>query len=433
MKKIEDDFSWGYYFCALRQFYGISQKEIAQEIGISAATLSKIEKGQRKMKEDKVKLVLNYFKKSYPDYCFDPSISKFEESDKILQEAFDDFFYRTYYSKINKYEDYLSDSSNRDSFGYFNYRLIEIYYLAFQHRETLKEIKQLIDLGCYLDDYHQALLYDLYGYAIDGKDKETTEKKLVYLYKARILAHSAGNGNRLEGLINYHIIRRYKDLSKPDKCLPMIEECKSLLQKENSYIRLLHFLATEGTIYQQLNLYSLASKVYIELLKNCRQVKSEQNLVRIAYDNLTWCEFAQTKYLSAVEYAQSALKNGSMFPDIFIVLSYGNLQIGKGNEALKYIKLYFQQERSTIREKIIGDFLILVKSCVESWKVKSNHVSEVLINQIIESLPIVRGIELELALYPMLSEHYTFFNQYKKGLYYEKLYSNYLRKEFCVH
>lgn len=433
MKDIEKEFAWGYYLCSLRQFYSISQKEMAKILEISPSTLSKVEQGQRNMKNEKVKLALTYFENQFSDYHFDKSLSKLSQSEKILEEALEDFIHLTYKNKLQKYENYLFESSNRDCFGFFNYKLVEIFYLTFIKKDTLEAIRQLFDLNCFQDDRRLSILYDLFGCALDGKDYDTLKQKLLYLKKAKRLCQETDHFEDLIGLIDYHIIRRYKELGMPEKTLSIFPECKQFLQNANAYIRLISLLAVEGCIYQQLNLYSSATTIYWELEKSCELLKTNLEMKSIAYDNLAWCEFVQQHFRQAIHYATYSYKLKSTFPDIYIILSFANIKLTQIQEALKWIECYKHQERISTREKFIGQFLYLLEKGIKSQKEGKNLIQDIDIEEIIQNLPFFHDVELEIALYPFLVDHYSYFKQYKTALKYEHAYNDYLLSNFCIH
>lgn len=106
-------------------------------------------------------------------------------------------------------ETILDDPKYLHSFAYFHTQLLQALYDNFLDVDCMNQVKELIDVGYFQDNYHLAVLYDVYGISIYSMDRKILKIQIEALHTALGYCHTIDSEN-LKGLILYHLILKQK-------------------------------------------------------------------------------------------------------------------------------------------------------------------------------------------------------------------------------
>lgn len=432
----QDDYSYEYeynferfygaYILDLRKEYEISQKELAQILHISNSTLSKMESGQQNMDLEIFNFAIQYFEMYDRHYRFNKEISKLKEAEEWVNRCVREFIDLTYENKLYEFKRYLQNENNKHSFAYFHYKLVYSFYHLFLGKGSMKEVQHLIDSQYFINDYYLAILHDLWGIIEDTSDPNMIRKQIRALQKASSLAQHICRKD-LSGLIEYHLIYRYRDIGQFLDALDLINQCLENLQQAGAYRRILTVQMNEGILYRNLNLYSKAIKVYQNIVNNYSQIK-DPIIQKEIFDNLAWCEFMQQNDEEAIAFALKGLSMGSLFPDLYIILAFSNYRLKNYEQAKRFAKEFIHKKKIEDPQKrsyFIKLFMKLLLSILESEPDITN-----LSSQILSMLPQYHAVELEIPLYCLLIDHYQKQNDFQAVIQYQNLLIQYLLHNF---
>lgn len=425
-EKYDKDRFYGAYIHRLRKYYEVAQKDLARSIHVSNSTLSKMESGQQNMDPDTFDRAIKYFEKYDSDYFFNREISKLEEAEQWIDLCSLEFISLSYEGKVNEIKTYLDQEENKHSPAYFLYKVIKVFYDLFNGKGTMKDVESLVATQYFQNNRTLAILYDLWGIIEDSTNPDIIEKQIEILYKALTYAQRA-NDMGLIGLIEYHLIYRYDDLSQPDRALDLIESCKSHFQKAGAYRRILEIQLAEGVIYKKLRMYSKAMFIYDRLSSNKNQILGNKIKTSL-YTNYSWCLFMQEKDEQALEYALIALSLESTFPDLYIVLAFSNYRLKNFELSRHYALEFLEKDLEDERSLFIKLFMELLIRILD----KEEEIQD-LIEQIMDQLPSFKAIELEIPFYSLLVDHFKAQKNFEAALKYEDLLVHYLKFDYNFH
>lgn len=403
----------------LRKYYGFSQQDLARSIKISNSSLSKIEVGKQEMDEKTFKKVISFFEKIDDEFHFDFDPLRVDEIEEWIQKGVNAFVMMTYDAFAFEMKEILEDPKYLCSFAYFHRQILEYLYDNFKDIDCMEEVKDLIDIGYFEDDYHLAVLYDLYGVAVYSMDKKVLDWQRDALNTALGHCYKVGSEG-LHGLILYHLIMNQKISGNTIFSLEHFDECEHYLQKAGAYRRLIYLELNKVNIYAELHLYPLAEKIF-EMLKNTQSQIDEKSINSKIYGSYSWCALIQRKYEEAVEKAHKAIKLGSHFPDLYITIAYGNYKLGNIDTAKQTISRFRNQFHSDSRADFINLFFSLLEKVLEN-----KRIPDYLIERMLKKLPNYRDVDLEMILYPFLIEYYQSNKEWKNASLIQDQYIDYL-------
>ncbi len=408
----------------LRKYYEISQQNLAKSIGIPNSSLSKIEAGKQEMDEKTFKKVIFFFEKIDKDFrfSFDPNLV--EEVDSWIRKSVYSFLMKTYDLIIFEIKEIVNDLKYIHSFAYFHIRILKALYDNLVDINCMNEIKELLNTGYFQDNYHLAVLYDLYGVSVYSMDKNVLKSQTEALHTALGYCHTKDTEN-LRGLILYHLTMNKKISGDFASSLDYFEECENCLQKAGAYRRLMHAKLNKGNIYAELHLYILAEKIYQELETSHSQI-DERNIRPKIYISYSWCSLMQEKYKNALFQAKKAKEFGSKFPDIYIIFAYANYKLDDFVASKQAITKFRNQFSSNLRVDFIDRFFVLLEKVMDGQKIPDH-----LIKDILKNLPDFRDVELEIVLYPFLTKYYQSNKEFEKASMIQDQWIQYLRLSIC--
>ncbi len=391
----------------LRKYHEVSQQDLAKAIKIPNSSLSKIEAGKQEMDEKTFKKVIDFFEKMDEDFhfSFDPDLV--EEVESWIQRSVHSFVMVTYRSLAYEIKKILNDSKYLHSFAYFHIQLLQVLYDNFLDINCMEQVKELIDVGYFQDNYHLAVLYDLYGVSVYSMDRNILKIQNEALHTALNYCHTL-NAIDLRGLILYHLILKQKNSSIID-ATQYFEECERYLQKAGAYRRLIYAKLNKGNIYTKLHLYPLAERIYQELEFSQSQI-DEKYIIPIVYESYSWCSLIQKKYEEALQQVKKADESGSKFPDIYITMAYANYKLGNWKESRQTIFQFRTRFSSNVRADFIRQFFVLLEK-----RIDQKPLPDYLVERLLKKLPDFRDVELEMVLYPFLTEYYQSIEDYKNA------------------
>lgn len=392
----------------LRKYYEVSQQDLAKSIGIPNSSLSKIEAGKQEMDEKIFKKVIFFFEKIDENFhfSFDPNLV--EEIESWIRKSVNAFVMKTYDFMIFEIKGIINDLKYIHSFAHFHTQLLKALYDNFVDIDCMNEIKELIDIGYFQDNYHLAVLYDLYGVSVYSMDKKVLKIQTEALHTALGYCHTIDTED-LRGLILYHLTMNKKISGNFASSLEYFEECENCLQKVGAYRRLMHAKLNKGNVYGELHLYELAEKIYKELETSHTQIE-ERNIGMRTYESYSWYSLVQGKYQEALIKAKAAQRVGSKFPDIYITLAYANYKLDDFAASKQAISQFRNQFSSNLRVDFINQFFVLLEKAMNDQKIPDH-----LIKTLLKKLPDFHDVELEMVLYPFLTEYYQLIEDYKNA------------------
>lgn len=392
----------------LRKYYEVSQQDLAKSIGIPNSSLSKIEAGKQDMDEKTFKKVIFFFEKIDEDFhfSFDPSLV--EEIESWIRKSVNAFVMVTYDSMSYKLKEIIEDPKYLHSFAYFHTQLLKALYNNWADIDCMDQVKELIDIGYFQDNYHLAVLYDLYGVSVYSMDKKVLKIQNNALHTALGYCHTM-DSESLKGLIFYHLIMNNKIARNFTISLEYFEECENYLQKAGAYRRLMHAKLNKANIYAKLQLYPLAEKIYKTLESTQSQINDTIIIIKV-YNSYSWYLLIQGKYQEALIKAKAAQKVGSKFPDIYITLTYANYKLKDFKASKQAISQFRNQFSSNLRVDFIDQFFVLLEKAMNDQKIPDH-----LIKALLKKLPDFHDVELEMVLYPFLTEYYQSIEDYKNA------------------
>lgn len=407
------------YIQHLRKYYEIPQQDLAKMIGINNSSLSKIEAGKQEMDEKTFRNIIKYFEKLDPEFTFLFDISLVEETERLIKQYIQSFIMMTYRPKIYELEVFLNKKKYWNSFAFFHMELLQALHDNFKNIDCTEFVKSLIDIHYFSDDFHLAVLYDLYAVSAYSMEKQILKQQIDALKKALGYCQSA-DAIGLKGLILYHLILKQKT-SNDMLALQYFEECEYNLQKIGAYRRLLYSKLNKGNIYTTLGLYTLAEEIYKMLEKSQSQI-DEKIIIPKIYECSSWCSLLQEKYEEAIEKARKAERLGSRFPDIYITFAYGYYKLGDIQSARQSITRFRNAFSSEPRVSFINSFFTILERIMDD-----KNVPDYLIERLFKKLPDFRDVELEMVLYPLLSDYYCSLGSFQEAYRIQKRWNDYLQ------
>ncbi len=403
----------------LRKYYEVSQQKLAKAIEIPNSSLSKIEAGKQEMDEKTFKKVIDFFEKMDEDFrfSFDPDLIK--EVESWIQKSVHSFVMVTYDSIACVIKTILDDPKYFHSFAYFYVLLLQALYDNFVDIDCMEQVKELIDTDYFQDNYYLAVLYDLYGVSVYSMDKKILEIQIEALHTALGYCHTMDSEN-LRGLILYHLILKQKTASNM-RALQYFEDCERCLEKAGAYKRLIHYKLNKANIYSAIGLYPLAENIY-QNLENIHSQVGEKIIIKKIYESSSWCYLIQRKYNSALYRAKKAEESGSKFPDIYITMAYANYKLGNREESRQAIFQFRTRFSSNVRADFIRHFFVLLEK-----RIDQKPLPDYLVERLLKKLPDFRDVELEMVLYPFLTEYYQSIEDYKNASMIQSLWIDYLQ------
>lgn len=403
----------------LRKYYEVSQQDLAKAIEIPNSSLSKIEAGKQEMDEKTFKKVIDFFEKIDEDFRFSFDTNLVEEVESWIKKSVHSFLMKTYDSITYEMETILDDPKYLHSFAYFLTQLLQALYDNFLDVDCMNQVKELIDVGYFQDNYHLAVLYDVYGISIYSMDRKILKIQIEALHTALGYCHTIDSEN-LKGLILYHLILKQK-ISSNMQALQYFEDCERCLEKAGAYKRLIHYKLNKANIYSTIGLYPLAEYIYNNLENIQSQVEEKRIILKI-YECSSWCYLIQGKYKNALYRAKKAKDSGSKFPDIYITMAYANYKLGNWEESRHTIFQFRTRFSSNVRADFIRQFFVLLEK-----RIDQKPLPDYLVERLLKKLPDFRDVELEMVLYPFLTEYYQSIEDYKNASMIQSRWIDYLQ------
>lgn len=405
----------------LRKYYEISQQDLAKSIGIPNSSLSKIEAGKQEMDEKTFKKVIFFFEKIDKDFrfSFDPNLV--EEVESWIQKSVHAFVMMIYESISYTLKEIIEDSKYIHSFAYFHIQLLKALYDNLVDIDCMNEIKELLNIGYFQDNYHLAVLYDLYGVSVYSMDKNVLNSQIEALYTALGYCHTKDTEN-LRGLILYHLIMNNKIARNFITSLEYFEECENCLQKAGAYRRLMHANLNKANIYAKLQLYPLAEKIYKVLLESTQSQINETIIIIKVYNSYSWYLLVQKKYQESLIKAKKAEEAGSRFPDLYITFAYANYKLDDFVACKQAIARFRKLFSHNARVDFIDQFFVLLEK-----RIDQELLPDSLIKHLLKRLSDFHDVELETVLYPFLIEYYQSIKNYKNASAIQSHWINYLQ------
>ncbi len=403
----------------LRKYYEISQQDLAKNLEINNSSLSKIEAGKQEMDEKTFRKGIKYFETIDSEFHFSFDLSLIEDADAFVFKCLQALIFVTYESSMYKIKDFLNCSKYKDSFAFFHYLVVQNIYDSINGEDCIKSTQYLIDSNFFVDPRYYALLYDLNGASVSPKNNQVFMRQIQSFQKALGFCHGA-NCDGLRGLILYHLILIYKQY----KCLDAfqyLEECEHSLEKAGAYRRLLYAKLNKGNIYIKLGLYPLAQEIYRNLEHSQSQIDEKEIISRICASS-SWCFLLQGKYEEAIEKARKAERLGSRFPDIYITFAYGYYKLGDLQSARQSITRFRNAFSSEPRVNFINSFFTILERIMDD-----KNVPDYLIERLLKKLPDFRDVDLEMVLYPLLSDYYCSLGSFQEAYRIQKRWNDYLQ------
>lgn len=404
----------------LRKYYEVSQQNLAKAIEIPNSSLSKIEAGKQEMDEKTFKKVIDFFEKIDEDFRFSFDLNLVEEMESWLRKSVHSFVMMTYESMALDIKRFLEETKYFHSFAYFHVLLLQALYDNFVDIDCMEQVKELIDTNYFQDDYHLAVLYDLYGVSIYSMDKKILGIQAEALHTALGYCHTMKTEG-LRGLILYHLTMNKKITGDFASSLEYFEECETCLQKAGAYRRLIYSKLNKGNVYAELHLYSIAEQIF-KSLENSQSQINERDIVPQISECLSWYSLVQKKYHEALFYAKKARKAGSKFPDIYITMAYANYKLGNREESRQAIFQFRTRFSSNVRADFIRQFFVLLEK-----RIDQKPLPDYLVERLLKKLPDFRDVELEMVLYPFLTEYYQSIEDYKNASMIQSRWIDYLQ------
>ena len=408
------------YTFHLRKYYEVSQQTLAKAIAIPNSSLSKIEAGKQEMDEKTFKKVIDFFEKIDKDFRFSFDSDFVKEVESWIQKSVHSFVMMTYESMTIDIKRFLEATNYFHSFAYFHVLLLQALYDNFVDIDCMEQVKELIDTDYFQDNYYLAVLYDLYGVSVYSMDKKILETQIEALHTALGYCYTMDSEN-LRGLILYHLIMNNKIARNFTTSLAYFEECENCLQKAGAYRRLTHAKLNNANIYAKIQLYPLAEKIYKTLESTQAQINETIIIVKV-YNSYSWYLLIQEKYQEALIKAKKAQKAGSKFPDIYITMAYANYKLGNWKESRQTIFQFRTRFSSNVRADFIRQFFVLLEK-----RIDQKPLPDYLVERLLKKLPDFRDVELEMVLYPFLTEYYQSIEDYKNASMIQSRWIKYLQ------
>ncbi|EOS60729.1 hypothetical protein C815_01189 [Firmicutes bacterium M10-2] len=184
---------------------------------------------------------------------------------------------------------------------------------------------------------------------------------------------------------------------------------------------LLYAKLNKGSIYIKLGLYPLAEEIYKNLEHSQTQVE-ERDVLPLVFANYSWCSLLQGKYKEAIEKARKAKRLGSRFPDIYITFAYGYYKLGDIQSAEHAITHFRHSFSSKPRVSFINSFFTVLERVMED-----KIVPDYLIEHLFKKLPDFQDVDLEMVLYPLLSDYYCSLGSFQEAYRIQKRWNDYLQ------
>lgn len=413
---------YGLYTKQLRKLYEIKQIDMANAIHISRSTLSKMESNMQEMDPFLFDSVLSFIQAIDPDFTF--------STDQTILKEYDNWVHRCSYHFVHLTNEKILDDlkvflkqSNPHSYAFFHHQLLSVYAAKFENQKCEHEIIALYENNFFTDPFYQAILNDFMGMLPSHANGNSINETIQYLRTAQGYC-SVIDDPGFYGLVLYHQIYRFVNANHTIEAYEIIESCENALQKAGAYRRMLYVVLNKGILFIQMRLYFQAIATFEELLRSSQQI-NEPDFFQTIYDNLAWCCFLQEQDNKALEYAKLALKAGSEFPDIYIVLAFSSYRLKNESTCLEYIETFLKKSHYNAREKFIASFLQLLR-----FHLTDNIRFEKKQQWIEQRLSEFKNVQLEIPFYTLLIQHYSEKNQLNQIITYQKKLIHYLKFDF---
>lgn len=410
---------YGLYTKQLRKIYEIKQIDLANAIHISRSTLSKMESNAQEMDSYLFEDILQFVHTIDPSFVFLKDKEILQEYDQWVHECAYHFVHLTTEEILDPLKAFLSRSDS-NGFGYFHHRLLSVYVMKFENRKCEHEIIKLYESNFFTEPFYQIILNDF----MSMRPSLSVDAAMYYLRLAQgycSIAHDPG----LYGLILYHQIYRLANAYRTIEAYELIESCENAFQKAGAYRRMLYVTLNKGILLFQMHIYSRAIATFDELLRSGQQIHNKSDFLCAIYDNLAWCYFLLEQDEKAMEYAKLALKEGSEFPDIYIVLAYSSYRLKNETICLDYISDFLKKSHLNARGRFIASFLQLLR-----FRLTDSVHFEKQQQQIEQQLPNFKSVQLEIPFYKVLVEYYSEKSQLEQVILYQEKLIHYLKFDF---
>lgn len=167
--------------------------------------------------------------------------------------------------------------------------------------------------------------------------------------------------------------------------------------------------------------YPLAENIY-KNLENIQSQVDEKRIIFKVYECSLWCYCIQGKYKNALFRAQKAEKLGSKFPDIYITLAYVNYKLDDLTASKQAIVRFRKVFSHNPRIDFINQFFVLLEK-----RIDQKPLPDYLVERLLKKLPDFRDVELEMVLYPFLTEYYQSIEDYKNASMIQSRWIDYLQ------
>lgn len=385
------------YMKYLRDEFYIGQSEIADSLYISVSTYSKMEQGNKTIRNEDFEAVIRFYEHKKEGYSFCFEEEKKKQANALIRKCITAFVYRSQKDLVPELKAYLNDPSSLHSYAFFETKLIETTYEYFTDQEFQKRLPFLIQHMDLFDQTARSFIYDLQGLS---KLRTYDESAIDCFQSAKalsVLIHIPG----WLGLIDYHLIITYLRAMLPHKAFPLFEESGRDFQNAGAHRRILNLRFNQAQCLMKMKLYEEADQIHLNLLQTYDQVDTKRFAAMI-YVNFSWSQFIQKHYQEAINLSRKAVELDYDFCDLYITLAYSFYKLGEIPSALAAIEQYKIQERTDDRSKMVLLFL----EVLESFLLKKYETFEHQAQQLVPKLAQWKDLEIDPFVYEMLIAHY---------------------------
>lgn len=272
----------------LRDEFYIGQSEIADSLYISISTYSKMEQGNKTIRNEDFEAVIRFYEHKKEGYSFCFEEEKKKQANALIRKCITAFVYRSQKDLVPELETYLNDPSSLHSYAFFETKLIETTYEYFTDQEFQKRLPFLIQHMDLFDQTARSFIYDLQGLS---KLRAYDESAIDCFQSAKalsVLIHIPG----WLGLIDYHLIITYLRAMLPHKAFPLFEESGRDFQNAGAHRRILNLRFNQAQCLMKMKLYEEADQIHLNLLQTYDQVDTKRFAAMI-YVNFSWSQFIQ--------------------------------------------------------------------------------------------------------------------------------------------
>lgn len=208
----------------------------------------------------------------------------------------------------------------------------------------------------------QCMYYDYLGYCYQ-KIKQY-DKAEVYYKKADALATLEN-----KDLLYYHMGMLYYKLNQPLSALYYFRKAYGMFEKGWNINRLLYTHGSIGICYIRMSEFAIAKFQLEETIRLAQQYKN-MYVIMTTYDNLTFNSFKMRDYEGCVQYGIKAVEKQTSYPFLYFYLSYSCYQLGKEEEAWKWIRSSETALMDQTAQRLIQyvQMLLLHEDCISFLK-----------------------------------------------------------------